>query len=77
MKNPRVIPSQERFRAQCTGIGQTRQASESTGQRRSQCVIDCAPKDQRKFAIGYPSPTPEEYSMCPPGQVRRQMPTLR
>lgn len=77
MKIITKVPTQERFRAQCTGIGQTRQASESTGMHRSQCVIDCAPKDQRKFAIGYPTPTPEEYSMCPPGQVRRQMTTLR
>lgn len=56
MKNVTVIPSIERFRAQCTGIGQTRSASEQTGMRRSQGVIDCAPKDQRKFgkANGYP-----------------------
>lgn len=77
MKNPLVIPSQERFRAQCTGIGQTRKASEQTGQRRSQCVIDCAPKDQRKFAIGYPAPLPEYEGYCEAGNVARQMSTLR
>lgn len=65
-----------RFRAQCTGIGQTRQASEQTGMRRSQCVIDCAPKKQRRFAVGYPAPTPEDYAMCPAGHVPRQT-TLR
>ena len=76
MKDPTKIPSPERFRAQCTGIGQTRQASEATGLRRSQCVIDCAAADQRKLAIGYPTPTPDEYAMCTPGNVMRQI-TLR
>lgn len=68
----RPIPDEQRFRNQCTGIGQTRQASERTGARRSQCVIDCAPAEQRKFAVGYPTPTPEEWSMCAPGTVPRQ-----
>lgn len=77
MKNPCVIPSAERFRAQCTGIGQSRKASEQTGQRRSQEVIDCAPKDQRKFgnAAGYPAPIDDGYTM--PGKAFRQMSTLR
>lgn len=69
-------PSPQRFRNQATGIGQTRQASEQTGARRSQCVIDCAPASQRKYALGYPTPTPDDYSMCKPGQVMRQT-TLR
>lgn len=56
----------QRFRNQCTGIGQTRQASENTGARRSQAVIDCAPAEQRKLAVGYPEPTPEEYAMSAP-----------
>lgn len=54
----RPIPDLSRFRDQCTGIGQTRQASERTGHARSQRVIDCAPAEQRKFAVGYPEPTP-------------------
>lgn len=66
----------QRFRNQCTGIGQTRQASERTGARRSQAVIDCAPPEQRKLAVGYPEPTPEEYAMAAPGNVPRQT-TLR
>lgn len=65
-------PSAIRFRAQCTGIGQTRQASERTGLARSQCVIDCAPAKQRAHAIGYPAPTPEEYAGCTAGMVPRQ-----
>lgn len=71
-----TIPSAQRFRAQATGIGQTRQASERTGLARSQCVIDCAPAKQRAHAIGYPAPTPEEYTSCAPGSVPRQT-TLR
>lgn len=68
----RPIPDLARFRNQCTGIGQTRQASERTGQRRSQAVIDCAPAEQRKFAVGYPEPTPEDYAYTKPGTVARQ-----
>jgi hypothetical protein len=69
-------PDEQRFRNQCTGIGQTRQASEQTGARRSQRVIDCAPAEQRKFAVGYPTPTPAEYCLAAPGMVPRQT-TLR
>lgn len=72
----RPIPDLARFRDQCTGIGQTRQASERTGHARSQRVIDCAPAEQRRFAVGYPEPTPEEYCMAAPGTVPRQT-TLR
>jgi hypothetical protein len=68
----RPIPDLARFRDQCTGIGQTRQASERTGHARSQRVIDCAPAEQRKFAVGYPEPTPEEYAYTAPGAVARQ-----
>lgn len=70
--NKRPIPDLARFRDQCTGIGQTRQASERTGHARSQCVIDCAPADQRKFAVGYPAPREDEYTMCTAGNVPRQ-----
>lgn len=70
------IPSPERFRAQCTGVGQTRQNSERTGLNRSQRVIDAAPAQQRKFAVGYPEPTPADFAMCEPGKVARQT-TLR
>lgn len=70
--NKRPIPDLGRFRDQCTGIGQTRAASERTGHRRSQEVIDCAPADQRKFAVGYPTPTPAEYAYTSPGTVPRQ-----
>ena len=72
----RPTPDQQRFRNQCTGVGQTRSASEQTGARRAQRVIDAAPPEQRKAAIGYPDPTPAEYAVCPPGQVARQT-TLR
>jgi hypothetical protein len=68
----RPIPDLARFRDQCTGIGQTRAASERTGHRRSQAVIDCAPAEQRKFAVGYPEPTPAEYCTSTPGTVPRQ-----
>lgn len=68
----RPIPDLSRFRDQCTGIGQTRAASERTGHRRSQAVIDCAPPEQRKFAVGYPTPTPEEYAVTSAGNVARQ-----
>lgn len=72
----RPIPDLTRFRNQATGIGQTRQASERTGASRSQRVIDCAPAEQRKFAVGYPEPTPGEYAIAAPGTVPRQT-TLR
>lgn len=70
------IPDEQRARNQMSGIGQTRQASEQTGARRSQRVIDCAPPEQRKFAVGYPTPTPAEYCLAAPGMVPRQT-TLR
>ncbi|MBX3603197.1 MAG: hypothetical protein KF863_21460 [Rubrivivax sp.] len=72
----RPVPDQQRFRNQATGIGQTRSASERTGAARSQAVIDAAPKRQRRFAVGYPDPTPQEFTLCEPGQVLRQK-TLR
>jgi len=58
------------FRAQATGIGQSLEASRATGLRRSQRVIDCAPKAQRADvtrAQGYPAPTP---SMGADGRLR-------
>lgn len=66
------IPDPVRFRAQCTGVGSTRAAAEREGMHRSQRVIDAAPLAQRKHAVGYPTPTPAEYSCCEPGQVLRQ-----
>lgn len=74
--NQRPIPDLGRFRDQCTGIGQTRAASERTGHNRAQRVIDCAPTEQRPLAVGYPTPTPAEYAYTEPGQVARQT-TLR
>jgi hypothetical protein len=65
------IPDPVRFRAQCTGIGSTRAAAESTGMRRSQEVIDAAPADQRKHAVGYPAPTPDAYAWATSGIVSR------
>ena len=53
-------PDPQRFRAQATGIGSTREASEWTGRNRAQRVIDSAPPEQRKHASGYPAPTPED-----------------
>ena len=48
-----------RMRNQATGIGQTRSASEMTGARRSQAVIDCAPRAQLKDRDdSYPAPSP-------------------
>lgn len=72
----RPQPDQQRFRNQVTGVGQTRQASENTGARRSQVVIDASPKKQRRHAVGYPQPTPAEFAFVPPGKVARQT-TLR
>ena len=60
--NPALVVSDEsarRFRNQGTGIGQTRGASERTGARRSQAVIDAAPAAQRRVAdCSYPAPLP-------------------
>lgn len=72
----RPVPDQQRFRDQCTGVGQTRLASERTGASRSQRVIDATPAAQRRHAVGYPTPTPAEYAMCEPGMLPRQT-TLR
>lgn len=68
------IADPQRARNQMTGIGQTREASEQTGARRSQRVIDCAPAKQRKFAAyaGYPQPTPEDCAYPALGTVVRQ-----
>lgn len=64
---------QRKFRNQATGIGQTRSASEGTGARRSQCVIDAAPAEQRKSAVGYPVPTPDDLGLlCPGGSMPLQ-----
>lgn len=56
------IPDPVKFRAQCTGIGQSREASEMTGRMRAQRVIDSATPEQQKRAVGYPEPMPA-YSM--------------
>lgn len=58
------VPDPVRFRAQCTGIGSTRSASEWSGRSRSQRVIDAAPAAQRALAVGYPAPTPDEFAMA-------------
>ncbi len=60
--NPVLVSDEtaKRFRNQGTGIGQTRSASERTGARRSQAVIDAAPPAQRKVADrSYPAPLPD------------------
>ena len=60
--NPSLVSdeSARRFRNQGTGIGQTRSASERTGARRSQAVIDAAPAAQRRVADrSYPAPLPD------------------
>ena len=57
--NPALVSDEtaRRFRNQGTGIGQTRGASERTGARRSQAVIDAAPAAQRRVADrSYPAP---------------------
>ena len=57
--NPALVSdeSARRFRNQGTGIGSTRSASERTGARRSQAVIDAAPAAQRRVADrSYPAP---------------------
>lgn len=48
------IPDPVRFRAQCTGVGATREASELTGHARSIRVAAKMPAAQRPHAIGYP-----------------------
>lgn len=76
MKDIRT-PDAQRFRAQATGIGQTRAASELTGRSRSQRVIDCAPPEQRRHAVGYPEPTPMECAVAAPLTTAIRRGTLR
>ena len=60
--NPALVSdeSAKRFRNQGTGIGSTRSASERTGARRSQAVIDAAPAAQLKVKDrSYPAPLPD------------------
>ena len=60
--NPALVSdeSARRFRNQGSGIGQTCSASERTGARRSQAVIDAAPSAQLKVKDrSYPAPSPE------------------
>ena len=60
--NPALVSdeSARRFRNQGTGIGSTRSASERTGARRSQAVIDAAPAAQQRVADrSYPAPLPD------------------
>lgn len=57
--NPALVSDEtaRRFRNQGSGIGSTRSASERTGARRSQAVIDAAPAAQRRVADrSYPAP---------------------
>lgn len=76
MKDIRT-PDAQRFRAQATGIGSTRAASEWTGRNRAQRVIDCAPPEQRKHASGYPAPTPVECAIAGPMTAVIRRGTLR
>lgn len=64
------IPSPEKFRAQCTGIGQTRAESERTGSIRSMAVAMSMPPEQAKHAVGYPAP-PEAMALLAPMATRR------
>lgn len=60
--NPALVSdeSAKRFRNQGTGIGSTCSASERTGARRSQAVIDAAPAAQLRVADrSYPAPLPD------------------
>ena len=55
--------ARERYRAQATGIGQTRAAAQANGERRAGCVIDGAPSAQLQVAdLSYPAPGP---CICP------------
>ena len=55
--------ARERYRAQATGIGQTRAAAEANGARRARCVIDAAPDSQLAVRdLSYPAPGP---CVCP------------
>lgn len=61
--NPALVSDEtaRRFRNQGSGIGSTRSASERTGARRSQAVIDAAPPAQRRVADrSYPAPLPAD-----------------
>lgn len=53
----------EQFRAQATGIGQTREASLHTGARRAQRVADCmtpAARAALPASSGYPPARPDD-----------------
>ena len=57
----RPVPP-EQFRAQATGVGNTRSRSYVTGMARAQRVSDCmSPKTRAQVpaAEGYPAPMPE------------------
>lgn len=69
------IPDPVKFRAQCTGIGYTREASEMTGRARAQRVIDNATPEQQKRAVGYPAPSEFALAMAVAFPMRRA--TLR
>lgn len=52
------LPNPQATRALATGMGNSREEIEHTGLRRSQAVIDCAPKGMRRAGNGYPEPNP-------------------
>lgn len=61
--NPALVSDEtaRRFRNQGSGIGSTRSASERTGARRAQAVIDAASPAQRAVADrSYPAPLPAD-----------------
>ena len=68
------IPDPQRFRAQATGIGQTREASERTGMNRSAEVSEHMPDAQRKHAVGYP---PKMEDCCTVASMPIRRGTLR
>lgn len=69
--HPNYAVPPEQFRAQATGIGQTREASLVTGGMRAQRVVDCMPQAARAAlpaSSGYPEPLPDHYGMALAGR---------
>lgn len=65
--HPNYAVPPEQFRAQATGIGQTREASLMTGARRAQRVSDCMTPAARAAvppAEGYPPATPADQTIA-------------
>ena len=77
---PRAVDPKT-FRDAATGVGQSFDASVSTGAMRAQRAINCAPESQRKVADpSYPAPTmdcegnylpPDVLPIMSPVQIKR------